>query len=79
MAAAVQGSQFLSEESQLGGKFRIPDDADDMSRAMKKDWLEYKKKLPKLFENKDYRMTWMQFWKAYENEVKSKNPDELAF
>ena len=50
-----------------------------MSNAQKKDWLDYQKKLPQLFNNKDARVTWMQFWKAYEEEVKSKYTDELEF
>ena len=79
MTTAVQGSQFLSEESQLGGKFKYPSDKKEMSNAQKKDWLDYQKKLPQLFDNKDARVTWMQFWKAYEEEVKSKYTDELEF
>ena len=32
----------------------------------------WKASMPQLFENKDYRMTWVQYWKAEELQQKDK-------
>jgi len=69
MAASVSASDqlfFASEkaETQLGGKFVMKDYS--LNDFQKKDMEDWKSKMPVIFENKDYRMTWAEFWKAEE-------------
>ena len=57
---------FALEETELEGKFDM--DILKLNPTQRKIMEDWKAKIPEIFANKDYRMTWVQFWKAEEKQ-----------
>ena len=78
MAGTANGKDqlFENDSAELGeNEFRMEDY--NLNDAQKKLMEEWKAKIPSIFDNKDYRLTWQQFWKAEEAQQKVKGLGEL--
>ena len=80
MATAASGNDqllFGKEEPsiQLVDKFDL--NKYNLNAQQKKEMQNWKDKIPVIFENKNYRLTWGEFWKAEKAQEVSKGLSDL--